>query len=132
MRHDSGRDGSLASALGQANHLYGQRSRRSDDHWTSGVLGGVVNPYLDPEITARGFQRMASIPSQYGGFIETYESSSASSPQIWVNTKCPVDLNRPDGDMKNAIVLLKLADALRFAQQLLYLVSNHYQVSEQS
>ena len=81
-----------------------------------------------PTITGRGFQRHAPVPSEYGGHIETYESSAASGPHLWVNIECPVDLNNPAGAKKDATVHLPLENAILLRVQLTQLIENHYQV----
>lgn len=99
-------------------------------------LDGVVHAFGDevrthqpePEITPRGFQRHPPVPSEYGGHIETYESSAASGPHLWVNIECPVDLNNPAGAKKDATVHLTLENATLLRDQLTQLIENHYQV----
>ena len=78
--------------------------------------------------TGRGFKRFPEIESVYGGTIETYESSAAEEPRIWVRTVCPTNLNEPHGPSVEAVAHLNIADALRLAQQIQYLVEHHYQV----
>lgn len=69
--------------------------------------------HLTPETTDRGFDHMAPIEGAYGGTVHVYESSSAESPHIWLNsTKAPIHLT---------------ADAAwRLAEQLVTLVREHY------
>lgn len=74
----------------------------------------------------RGFARLPSIPSSYGGQADVYESSVASRPHIWMNVTSPVDLNDPTGEMKEATMHFTVEDAWRLSQQLQFLVINHY------
>ena len=85
----------------------------------------------DPEITGRGFQRHAPVPSEYGGHVEVYESSAASGPHIWLRVESPVDLNNPAGDMKEGVAHLTLDNAVLVRDQLTQLIENHYQVRDQ-
>lgn len=63
----------------------------------------------------RGFQRLTSpIRGEYGGEITMNESSAAAGPHVWLRTTDP-DLH------------LTAENALLLAEQLVYLVQNHYQ-----
>ena len=75
----------------------------------------------------RGFKRLSSIPSEYGGQVEVYESSAAMSPHVWLKATGPVSLNDPDGPSKEVFIHLTIDNAERLAGQLHYLVTHHYQ-----
>lgn len=82
--------------------------------------------HLVETVTERGFTRLPAIPSEYGGDIRAYESSAASGPHVWVAIKCPVDLNNPLGETMEAHVHLTAEHAWYLADQLRWLVENHY------
>jgi hypothetical protein len=48
-------------------------------------------------------------------------------PHIWLNVTYPVDFNRPNGPTAEATLHLTAENARKLAEQLLYLVDNHYQ-----
>lgn len=75
----------------------------------------------------RGFAQFDDIPSDCGGFIRAYESSSAEGAYIWVRTACPKDLNDPEGPTIEAVVHLEMSDAIKLWNQLGWLINNHYQ-----
>lgn len=85
---------------------------------------------MEPTITDRGFKHFDPIPSTYGGEVRVYESSAASHPHIWLDVKCPVDLNRPSGPSKEAVAHLRIEDAEILRDQLTHLIDHHYQVEE--
>lgn len=78
--------------------------------------------------SSRGFLQGGPIPSEYGGSIRAYESSSAEGPHLWVRIECPVDFNNPDGERKDAVVHLTLENAKALEKQLRHLRKHHYQV----
>lgn len=83
-------------------------------------------------INDRGFDAMPTIPGSYadrvtGSYVDVYESSCAVGPHIWLMATAPVDLNHPDGPAVEAPVHLTAENAWRIAEQLMYLVRNHYQ-----
>jgi len=79
-------------------------------------------------VSDRGFRHAEPISSEYGGEIRVYESSAADGPHLWVRTKCPEDLNKPDGPQIEAVAHLALHDALWLASQIISLAANHYQL----
>ena len=83
-----------------------------------------------PQVTERGFQRHAPVPSEYGGHVEVYESSAASGPHIWLNVECPASLNDPTGPTRDAVAHLTLESATLLRDQLTQLIENHYQLRE--
>lgn len=83
---------------------------------------------VQPNITSRGFKRFGPISSVYGGHIETYESSAAERPRIWVTTTCPSDLNDQSSTPVEAVAHLDIEDATLLRDQLTYLIENHYQL----
>lgn len=74
----------------------------------------------------RGFDHMPEIPSTYGGFVRVYESSNAAGPHIWLKAE-----EVPVGDDRipvTAFAHLTLNDAVKLAEQILYLADHHYQL----
>lgn len=70
---------------------------------------------------------MKPVLSDYGGDVRAYESSAADHPHIWLTVTSPVDLNHPEGEMNAAVAHLRIEDAITLAEQLLFLIVNHYQ-----
>src|SRR5437773_5189310 len=89
-----------------------------------------LDEHLHATRSPRGFRFMPPLSSTYGGEIDCSESSSADEPKIWVEIKCPADLNHPDGEQNRCTVLLVLNDARRLREQLLWLCAHHYQLEE--
>lgn len=83
--------------------------------------------HLEVTTTDRGFQHLPPIPSSYGGEVAVYESSAASGPHLWLKATAPVDLNEPDGPTHSVPAHLTIEDAEHLADQLHYLITNHYQ-----
>ena len=83
--------------------------------------------HLTIKTSDRGFDSLPSIPSEYGGEVRVYESSSAESPKIWLMAEAPVNLNEPNGTKLEAPIHLTVENAYRLAEQLMFLVKNHYQ-----
>lgn len=67
--------------------------------------------------SSRGFQHGSEIPSDYGGYIKTYQSSSVI-PHIWVRIECPEDLNKPSGPTIEAVAHLSIENAKRLHAEL--------------
>jgi hypothetical protein len=86
-----------------------------------------VTDHLTVETSDRGFDSLPPIPSEYGGNICVGESSAASAPHIWLWAECPVNLNDPSGPTMEAAMHLTCENAVRLAEQLTFLVKNHYQ-----
>lgn len=74
--------------------------------------------------TDRGFSRLPTIPSVYGGHVAAYESSGASDAYLWLKVRDESDRNGPATESH---AHLTVEDALRVADQLVHLVANHYQ-----
>lgn len=83
--------------------------------------------HLQVETSDRGFKRLPSIPSEYGGALHVYESSAASGPHVWLVASAPADANRPDGPRVDAFMHLTAVNAQRLSEQLAFLVRNHSQ-----
>lgn len=88
--------------------------------------------HLIVETSDRGFDYLPPILGSYadwltGSKVEAYESSSAVGPHIWLMATAPVDLNHPDGPTVEAPIHLTAENAWRLAEQIMYLVRNHYQ-----
>lgn len=82
---------------------------------------------LPVHTSQRGLDYHTPIPSEYGGYITVSESSAAEGPHIWVRTRCPVDLNRPDGPTLQTALHLTADNAWQLARQLAATVASHYQ-----
>lgn len=82
---------------------------------------------LEPTTSNRGFAHMPPVPSEYGGDARVYESSAADGPHIWLAATCPANLNHPDGSVIEVTLHLTAENASVLADQLRYLVENHYQ-----
>lgn len=93
----------------------------------SAKCGCACHRHPGPTITDRGFKHMNPIPSDFGGFIRIYESSADKGPYVWVNIECPVSFNDPSGPTKEGTVHLHIENARVLAEQLMFLVNNHYQ-----
>lgn len=83
--------------------------------------------HLIVKTSDRGFDCLPEIPSEYGGQVRVYESSTATQPCIWLMAEAPVNLNEPTGAMLEAPIHLTVKNAKKLAQQLMFLVENHYQ-----
>lgn len=87
----------------------------------------IIADHLTATRSDRGFTRLPPIPSEYGGQVAVYESSAAMGPHVWLKATAPVDLNKPDGPMLEAPIHLTADNAWMLADQLRWLVGNHYQ-----
>jgi hypothetical protein len=88
--------------------------------------------YLQVTTSDRGLDQLPPILGSYGdrltgSSVRVYESSSARGPHVWLCAEAPVDLNRPDGLKVEASVHLTEENAWHLAEQIMYLVRNHYQ-----
>lgn len=88
--------------------------------------------HLRPTKTDRGFQHLPPIPATHGGRpagqAYVYESSAANGPHLWLGVEQPADSNHPDnGAVIGARIHMRVEDAVRLAEQILYLVEHHYQ-----
>jgi len=92
--------------------------------------GPKNQPHLQYETSERGFMSLPAIPSSYGGTVNVYESSNAEHPHIWLNAVAPKNLNNPSGDTLTAPIHLTVENAKALAEQLLFLVDEHYQGSD--
>lgn len=81
----------------------------------------------DYTVSERGFSHMRPIPGEYGGDVRVHESSAADGPCIWLRATVPVDLNDPDGPVREVASHLTAESAWRLADQLRWLVEHHYQ-----
>ena len=77
-----------------------------------------MSAHLIPIRSERGFAQLPPIFGTYGGDVRTYESSAAIAPHVWLQA---IDSNG------EATIHLTAEDAWRLADQLRYLVRNHYQ-----
>jgi hypothetical protein len=81
--------------------------------------GPKNQPHLQYETSERGFISLPDIPS-----------SNAEHPHIWLNAVAPKNLNNPTGDTVTAPLHLTVENAKALAEQLLFLVDEHYQGSD--
>ena len=78
--------------------------------------------------SSRGFDFMPAVKSRHeGAQVQVSESSSASTPSLWLRAQAPANLNVPEGDVVQAPVHLTVDNAWRLAEQIVFLVKNHYQ-----
>ena len=82
-----------------------------------------MNEHLTPIRSERGFAQLLPIRSEYGGEMSVYESSAASGPHIWLKAR---EAMRGEPE-RTAALHLTAENAWRLADQLRYLVRNHYQ-----
>ena len=86
-----------------------------------------IPEHLQPNVTSRGFKHMPPVRSTYEGCrVMVYESSSAARAALWVRAQVPANLNVPGGEMVDATVHLDIDDAWKLAEQIVFLVQNHY------
>lgn len=109
----------LGAAL-QALDAYEKRIEELQDEEIEGIeetteLPADTEPHLTPTITDRGFKRMPPISG-----MKVYESSNAMHPHIWLDAGCEC-----------AATELTVDDALSLAEQIEWLVRNHYQLVEE-
>jgi hypothetical protein len=83
-----------------------------------------MSDHLTVSTTERGFDHLPPIQSSYGGDVRVYESSAAGGPHIWLRA---TDLNLPDGLTVEATLHLTAENAQHLAEQIMFLVKNHYQ-----
>ena len=86
-----------------------------------------VPAHLQYATSSRGFDFMPAIMGAYEGCqIRVYESSSAEAPSLWLRAEAPANLNQPGGEKVNAPIHLRLDAARQLAEQIIFLVDNHY------
>jgi hypothetical protein len=87
--------------------------------------------HLRATVTDRGFRHMPIVEGRYGGFARVYESSAASRPHLWLNVNRGRRTDDPgaheDQNVGNVTLHLDARSALALAEQLLYLLRQHYQ-----
>ena len=96
-----------------------------------GIDGCTVLDHLTPSTTHRGFKWLPPIPGNYGGEAVVFESSSAEEPKLWLKVTEPNDLNAGSvgglsAGTHEATLHLTSEDAWKLADQLRWLVENHY------
>lgn len=94
----------------------------------------MEDDHLKPHTTDRGFHHLPPIKGVWGGRpdgseVRAYESSLASGPHLWISVLSPVDANEPDGPKTESIAHLTAENTLKLAEQLYWLVENHYQIA---
>lgn len=77
-----------------------------------------MKSHLNVSTSDRGFDHLPPIEGAYGGQVRVYESSSAEGPHIWLNAKDSTD---------DATLHLTAADAVKLAEQIMFLIKHHYQ-----
>lgn len=82
--------------------------------------------HLTPVTSDRGFDSLPSIPAtwagQPAGEVSVSESSAASGPHIWLDVKEEIL-----GQNSRTCVQLRVDDARKLAEQILWLAEHHYQ-----
>lgn len=75
--------------------------------------------HLDVTMTQRGFKHLPPVPARRdAGAVSVYEASHAETPCIWLKTE--------DEDDREIILALEAEKAWALAEQIMYLVKNHY------
>ena len=86
-----------------------------------------MSDHLTPKQSNRGFAHLPAIPGAYGGEAKVYESSAASGPHLWLCVTEPTEANKPGGPFVEATLHLTVENAAKLAEQIQYLIANHYQ-----
>lgn len=86
--------------------------------------------HLRVHTTGRGFDHLPEIPATYGGTVKTYESSAAMEPCLWIKIFEP-DNMEPSKPPAEAYAHLTVDNAVKLAEQILYLAKHHYQLAEE-
>lgn len=87
--------------------------------------------HLRPRVTDRGFMHLPPIVAVHGGrpagTVRVYESSAAGDPAVWIAVEQPADRNHPENGLtREAVVHMPLDRAVQFAEQIMWLASNHF------
>lgn len=85
--------------------------------------------HLTPTVSDRGFSSLPAIPDTYGGEARVYESSAASAPHLWLAVTQPANYNAPGGPKTSASLHYLIEDAVKLAEQILFIAGHHYQRS---
>lgn len=96
-----------------------------------------MSDHLTVRKTGRGFSTLPAIPGYWLSEVSVRESSNAEESCIWLTAVSPVDVNAAaiaemtDGDtsklsFNEANLQMTVEAARQLAEQLLYLVENHY------
>jgi hypothetical protein len=83
----------------------------------------VVEPHLVP--TSHKLLRMPVIPGTHPGGVVSVRESADVTPCVRIFVAVPEDADVPDGPRDSADVQLSVEDALRLADQLVFLARNH-------
>lgn len=91
----------------------------------------TTESYRPAHLTAtrsdRGFRRLPAVRGAYGGSARVFESSSAEEASLWLNvTRDPVGWDDSDPNVGELTLHLRADAALALAEQLLYLLRQHY------
>lgn len=96
----------------------------------------VARAHLDSTPSARGFTQYQALTGECAATVRVYESSSATTPRVWLNVIEPADRNDGalaaatgvpyTGRVNDATIELDVEQAWRLADQLRALVVNHY------
>jgi hypothetical protein len=81
-------------------------------------------------ISDRGFRHTSWIEGVpgYGGRVVVYESSGAAAPRVWIGVEEGVGTALPGEEPTRANVHLEVEDARQFAQNILRVCDQHYQL----
>lgn len=95
-----------------------------------------MSEHLQVTLSERGFASLPEMPSTYGGGIRVYESSAAMEPMLWIAARSPEDMNDwaaqkegYEGEWHEAHVHMTLENAVKFAEQIMALAEDHYQLT---
>lgn len=78
--------------------------------------------HLDRVTTSRGFDHMPMLTNERGVSVRVYESSNAEGPHLWLALALG-----EDSFGGTTAIQLEATQAWQLAEQLSYLVANHYQ-----
>lgn len=130
-------DQRLGAAL-QALDVYEKRIEQLEGEIGDEIVGSEettdppvdTEPHLTPTITDRGFKHMPSVDGRQHESVSVYESSLATEACIWLQARSPKDRNDPTGPVvEQATVELTVEAAVSLAEQIEWLVRNHYQLT---
>lgn len=86
---------------------------------------------LEVKLSPRGFKYLPEIYDEDGGEVSVNESSAAGGPHIWLNVTAPSSLNAPGIRGTEVSLHLTIESAQQLAEQIMFLVKNHYQSETQ-
>ena len=83
--------------------------------------------HLVHKLSPRGFKHMPRLDGTYGERVTAYESSAADGPHVWINVYTKKDPGMAHSAAIQAAAHMTVDEAWKLAEQLMYLVNEHYQ-----